>query len=123
MKRTLFPEGTMKPQDFYTRQTSDNGVKFLLESPNNTRSNEWLLVAGAESSRYEKAHRETIKATLAGSDSTEQGNILLASLVIDWSFKESCILENVLELIVNSPYIKVNLDRFVVNRINFFKKK
>lgn len=113
----------MNPKDFYTRAESDNGVKFILEAPDGSTTGEWLLVAGAESSRYEKAHRETIKATLAGSNSTEQGDILLSALIIDWSFEEKCTPEATLEFLQNALYIKLNLDRFVVNRANFFKKK
>lgn len=113
----------MKRNDFYTRPESDKGIKFPLEAPDGSTTGEWLNVAGAESSRYEKAHRETIKATLAGSDSTEQGDILLSALVIDWSFEEKCTPEVVLEFLKNTPYIKAALDRFVVNRANFLKKK
>ena len=110
----------MKPQDFFTRKESDQGVKFPLEAPDGSKTNEWLLVAGAESFRYEKAYRDTVKATLAGSDSAEQGDILLSSLVISWSFEQPCTQDNVATFLKNSPYIKVSLDRFVVNRANFF---
>jgi len=113
----------MNPQDFYTRPESDKGVKFPLEFPDGTQSDEWLTVVGVESSRYEKAHRATIKATLAGSDSLEQGDILLSALVIDWSFEQECTPEIVLDFLQNAPYVKVSLDRFVVNRANFLKKK
>lgn len=113
----------MKRKDFHTRSESDKGVKFLLESPDGTQSDEWLLVAGVESIRYEKAHRDTIKATLNGSDSLEQGNILLSALVIDWSFEDECTPEIVLDFLQNAPYIKAALDRFAINRANFLKKK
>lgn len=113
----------MKRKDFYTRPESDKGVKFHLVGPDGTQSDEWLLVAGAESLRYEKTHRDTVKAIIAGSDSLEQGNILLAALIIDWSFEDECTSEIVLDFLQNAPYIKVDLDRFVVNRANFLKKK
>ncbi len=113
----------MDRKDFYTRPESDKGAKFPLESPDGTQSDEWLTVVGVESIRYEKAHRETIKATIAGSDSLEQGNILLSELVIDWSFEDECTPEIVLDFLQNAPYIKAALDRFVVNRANFIKKK
>ncbi len=113
----------MNPQDFYTRPSSDKGVKFLLETPEGIQSDEWLLAVGVESSRYEKAHRKTMKAILAGSDPQEQGDILLSSIVIGWSFEDECTPEAVLEFLQNTPYIKAALDRFVVNRANFLKKK
>lgn len=110
-------------EEFYTRRLSDEGVKFPLEAPDGTQSDEWLVVVGIESARYEKAYVDTMKATVAGADSTEQSNILLASLVTDWSFKEPCTLDNVVVFLMNAPYIKNNLDKFVVERVNFLKKK
>jgi len=113
----------MNPQDFYTRELSDKGVKFPLESPDGTQSDEWFTVVGAESSRYEKVHRESVKATIAGSDSVDQGDLLLSALVINWSFQVDCTPDAVLDFLKNTPYIKAALDQFVVNRMNFLKKK
>lgn len=110
-------------EEFYTRKLSDEGIKFPLEAPDGTQSDEWLIVAGVESARYEKAYVDTMKATVKGADLTEQSNILLASLVIDWSFEEPCIVDNVVVFLMNVPYIKIDLDRFVADRTNFLKKK
>lgn len=123
MKRTKFSAGYLKPEDFYTRPQSDLGVKFPIEAPDGTQSSEWITVVGAESSLYEKAYRETMKATLTGSDSIEQSDILLSNLVINWSFNTDCTNETVLKFLQNTPYIKAALDKFVVNRANFLKKK
>ncbi len=113
----------MNPQDFYTREMAEKGVKFLLDLPDGTKSDEWLLVVGAESARYEKAHREVVKLILDGADPAEQGDRLLSSLIIGWSFDTDCTPESVLEFFQNSKYIKVDVDRFVVKRANFLKKK
>lgn len=114
----------MKSHDFYTRGDSDKGVKYPLELPDGVNSGEWLRVVGSESSLYEKAHEETVRSVLAGDNSDgKQSYILLAALVIDWSFDEPCTTDTVIKFLKNAPYIKHGLDRFVVNRVNFYKKK
>lgn len=107
---------------FYTLEQSNTGKVLYLTELDGTKSEDWLRVAGADSDLYEDgltAEREELS-----SDDVKRVKAasvrLYASLVLEWSFDLPCTKENVLELFMNSPFVRRQVIRFVDERQDFF---
>jgi len=119
--------------DFFTKPASEAGVKIPLPLPDGSESSEWVLVAGMESDRYRQANaiaeREalSIPSDVDHADRVEAMYVtstrLIASLIIEWSFKKELSLSSATELLDNAPYIRDLINRSAADRAAFVKKK
>ena len=123
----------MKRQDFFTKTPSNNGSKMeLIDPATNKLSGESLTVLGFDSDVFNQAlnekRRDNVRVlTLPKEEQEEQTEIaerkLIASLVTGWTFEEAFTEEGLLELIIESPSVKNQIDKFASNRANFINPR
>jgi len=122
----------MDPEDFYTR--SGTLVKFILKDIHGKDSGQWLMVGGIESTPWRRNRQERMALRLTQSlsgtipedenkDKDRDTAYLLSQVVADWSFTKAFSQKAVQDLLYNTPYIMDDLDTFISNRGNFFRKK
>jgi hypothetical protein len=104
----------------FTREAANAGVRVNIPD-----SDDWIHVLGQDSDAFRKAQAEMRKSILGyvqenGEKSRHTLEFmslvdkltddLKASLVADWSFEETCTVENVKELFLNAPAIAELVD-------------
>lgn len=125
-------------QQFFTREKANNGIKLPLYTPTGEKTDHWLLIRGVDSDTYQACQRSllseqaNIKADLqiiedkqerkkiAAQKLEDQENTLIASLVVDWSFKTQCNEKNIKKLLVEAPQIKQAINTISTKRSLFF---
>lgn len=123
------------PQDFYTRQKANEGVKLPLCLPDGTPTDEYLVIRGVDSDQYRSAETSANYETLMLMQRERQGKKkpdlearkkiklrLIASLVADWSLEEACSEKNIMQLLKEAPQILEDIDHFANDRKGFFNK-
>lgn len=123
----------MGMEKFFTRKTSNEGIKVPLYYPGtNEPSGEWLMVAGMESDAFRQAEhqakRKTFEiASMQEPDRTEAHlelrRFVVASLVRGWSFEKECTPENVVEFLREAPQIEEAVNTIASKRHLFFVKE
>lgn len=123
----------MSMEKFFTRQTSNEGIKVPLYYPGtNEPSGEWIRVRGMESDVFRKAEHEAKRKAVAIASLPEEERdaahlelkrALVASLVIDWSFEQECTLENVINFFREAPQIEDAINTIASKRHLFFVKE
>lgn len=119
---------------FNVVKMSNDGVKLFLHLPDGTKTDEFLVVRGADSKIFRnhqaRANREKVKlAKKQGQDpaqlARQHADIdrrLVATLISDWSFEAECTEENVAKFLADAPQVQTQIDIFAGDRTNFFKK-
>lgn len=117
---------------FNVKAKSDEGVKVPLSLPDGTETDEYLVVRGTDSKAFVAAQTKHQRATLKLAKDKEKDTVgnrkvlarkLVASLVAGWSFEDmECNEENVIKFFETAPQIQDEVDKFAIDRSNFFVK-
>lgn len=120
-------------EEFFTRKVANEGRKMMLELPDGTPTEQYLLVLGIDSDTFRQAsvvaERRTLEAQIikdADQRAVEESAVareFVASLVTGWSFEQECTLDNVVKFFKEAPQIQTKVDRFAANRRAFFGSK
>lgn len=116
--------------EFETRDACNEGVRVQLEDKTGRPTEHWLLVLGPDSDAYRRAsvrvQRESfaLGATLDPEErdqrAIEMGREMVASLIVDWSFKTPCTRANVVQFLTKAPYVEELVNDRVTSRVGFF---
>lgn len=123
----------MKPQDFFTRQRSNEGERMYIIDPlTGIKSNEYLIVRGFDSDEFNAAlvdkRRENARILSLPQEEQKEASeaaelVLIASTVGGWSFDADYTLEALLELLREAPSVCTEIDKFSSNRANFINPR
>lgn len=104
----------------------------LIDPATNKLSGESLQVLGFDSDQFADAISEKRKENIRilalpqeeQAEEMEGAEIrMIASLVVGWSFEETLTQEAICELIVESPAIRLQIDKFASDRANFINPR
>jgi hypothetical protein len=117
---------------FRTRDKSNEGVKIPLVNPG-TGEVEWIKIRGIDSDIFREANLVSLRKALdiSALKSEEERKAaaekerleLMATLVIDWSFDEPCVHDEIVKVLKNSPIIADAINHKAANRSLFLEKK
>jgi hypothetical protein len=119
---------------FNVVKKATEGVKMPLNLPDGTPTEHFIVVRGADSTRFRgakaKYNRELAKGLKSCKDDAEKQEALqdettrkmVAALVVDWSFDTECNETNIRKFLADSPQIQEQIDSFAGVRSNFFVK-
>lgn len=120
-------------QEFYTRQTANEGVQLPLYRPDGTLSEHWLRVRGVDSDHFRraeaKAKRKAVELAQIEDEQKRAEAVreteleCIAALVAGWSFEQEASLINVVNFLREAPQIADMVNRFAARRAEFFSKK
>lgn len=120
-------------EKFFTKEQADKGVKIELTYPDGSKSDEWLMMRGTDSSAFKLAnHQVRIELIDLMEEEnkeivftrTQEANIkLLSSLVADWSFDMELTEKNVINFLTQAPQIADKIDTLSTNRSLFTKSE
>lgn len=116
----------MRATDFHTKEKHNKGTKVLLDAPDGTKTEEFLVLLGRDSEAFRKGQAKyrdrmiSAKSEGVEFDSHKEGIELTASAVVGWSFEEPCTKEAVCDLLTNAPYILDKLDAELYDNKRFF---
>lgn len=120
-------------QEFFTRQTANEGVELPLYLPDGSISEEKLTVRGVDSDAFREAeaHAKRKAVELAQiEDPRERARMVretelacIAALVANWTFDQPCSRENVVNFLREAPQIADAVNRFAARRAEFYTKK
>lgn len=115
---------------FFTRRKANEGIKLPLWTPQGTKSEHWVRIMGVDSDEFRAANAESQRDALRIAqmdDKAEQARaiadskrMLVAALVIDWSFDRPCTRESVAEFFLEAPQIMDSIDVAASRRALFF---
>lgn len=119
-------------EDYMTAQRAQDAVQMFLTLPDGTKTTDFLLVVGTESSEFrtakyvqeqralEIARKDTIEERMAA---VEDARIsVLAACIKGWSFDVPFSGAAAKELLAGAPYLADTVDTFISRRANFFAK-
>lgn len=119
-------------EDYKTAQRAQDAVKMYLVLPDGTRTDDYLMLVGTESSEFrgakyvqeqralEIARKDTIEERMAA---VEDARIsVLAACIKGWSFDVPFSGAAAKELLAGAPYLADTVDTFISRRANFFAK-
>ena len=116
---------------FRTRDKSNEGVKIPLVNPG-TGEVEWIKILGADSDIFRQANLASLRKALDISalpeeerkEATEKERFeLMATLVIEWSFDEPCVHDEIVNVLKNAPMIADIVNTKAGTRSLFLEKK
>ncbi|MAF43768.1 MAG: hypothetical protein CMI54_06340 [Parcubacteria group bacterium] len=118
-------------EEFFTRQKSNEGVKLPLVHPDGSPSKHWIKVRNTKSDAFRdklSAQYEMQQAAIGAQDENGNAievealdqNVLLATLIADWSLEDELSDENKLKLMVEAPQIADQIDKYATNNKLFF---
>jgi hypothetical protein len=118
-------------ESFFTKELSEKGQRVPLRLPNGEETEHWFHVVGTDSDRFRNGAAEINQRFLKEAGKTltpeesakqrEEKNLLFLALTItDWSFPAPCDEANKVRLLRNAPALAEMVDRFSINRRNFF---
>ena len=119
-------------EDYKTAQRAQNAVQMFLTLPDGTKTTDYLLVVGTESSEFRSAKYAQEQRAFEISkmesmeqrmDAVEDARInVLASCVKGWSFDVPFTPEAAKDLLKGAPYLTDAVDVFISRRAHFFAK-
>lgn len=118
--------------EFFTRQKANEGIKLTLTLPNGEDTDHFLMIRGVDSDVFREAEAEAKRNAMqiAALEDKEQRKVamadeklvLVAALIMDWSFDEECSLENVKHFLKEAPHIADQVDQIAARRTLFFRE-
>lgn len=121
----------MSMKQFFTREKANEGKKLMLDNPDGTPSEHFIVIRSVDSDAHQEAainrDRQYLKAASAESDEEKNQIIkslrldVLASLIVDWSLPEKCTPKNARLLLKEAPQIATEIDRHSSNRSFFYE--
>jgi hypothetical protein len=115
---------------FFTREKANTGLECPLWLPNGTKSEHSIKIRGMDSDEFREAEQNAQKALAlaAASDNPkevtrvylEQKVLLVASLIISWTFPDECNMENCVKFLTEAPQILDAINKTASNRKLFF---
>lgn len=119
-------------EDYKTAQRAQDAVQMFLTLPDGTKTTDYLLVVGTESSEFRSAKYaqeqrafeiSKLESMEARMDAVEDARItVLASCVKGWSFDVPFTPEAAKDLLKGAPYLADAVDVFISRRAHFFAK-
>ena len=128
-------------EGFATSELSEEGVKIPLIDVEGNPTKHWLKIKSVDSKAFKKAQAVFRKNVLEAHElenndssfdyskiSDKETNRLLASLVVDWSFKNDdgteykCNEKSIIELLEQAPVLAQEIDEVSSKRRNFIKR-
>lgn len=119
-------------EDYKTAKRAQNAVQMFLTLPDGTKTTDYLLVVGTESSEFRSAKYAQEQRAFEISkmesmeqrmDAVEDARInVLASCVKGWSFDVPFTPEAAKDLLKGAPYLTDAVDVFISRRAHFFAK-
>lgn len=119
-------------EDYKTTQRAQDAVKMFLVLPDGTRTDDYLMLVGTESTdfrgaKYKQEQRAleisrlgTIEERMAAVEDARMS--VLAACVKGWSFDVPFSEASAKELLAGAPYLADTVDTFISRRANFFAK-
>ena len=127
--------GKVGMEAFNVVKKSNEGVTLPLSLPDGTKTDEYLVVLGADSQKFQEAvsiaysekaklrtsiDDEKISVDDAAKQTEEINRRMVSALVIDWSFDETCNGTNVCKFFHDAPQIQDAVNLYAGDRSNFF---
>lgn len=119
-------------EDYKTAQRAQDAVQMFLTLPDGTKTTDYLLVVGTESSEFRSAKYaqeqrafeiSKLESMEQRMDAVEDARItVLASCVKGWSFDVPFTPEAAKDLLKGAPYLADAVDVFISRRAHFFAK-
>lgn len=119
-------------QEFFTKQNAEEGVTLPLFTPDGNATQHWLKIRGVDSDTFAMAEFEAKRemmniAQIEDIRERDRRNlknktVLIASLVMGWSFELECTKDNVVNFLTNAPQIREAINVAAGDRARFFKK-
>lgn len=128
-------------EGFATNKLSEEGIKIPLMDVDGNPTKHWIVIKGTDSKAFKKAQSVFRKNVLEAQElaevtdgydfsliSEKETNVLLASLVVDWSFKNDdgtpyeCNTKNIVEVLEQAPVLADEIDKVSSRRRNFIKR-
>lgn len=120
-------------ESFFTREKANNGVEVPLWRPDGTKSEHHILIRGVDSDVFRiaeaEARRKSIEISMV-QDTLEKAQaiqdaklILIAHLVISWTFEKECTIENIVSFFREAPQIADAVDQVASKRSLFFAQR
>lgn len=116
--------------EFFTRDTANEGKRVYLHSPDGVKTEHWVLVRSVDSDAYEQAKIQRDRALLdaPSSDDDEAYNAfiretrlnMIASVIAGWSFDEELTPENVRVFLDKAPQIAREIEQLSSSRSFFY---
>lgn len=126
---------------FATAELSEEGIVIPLKDVDGKLTEHWVKIRGTDCSAFKKAQASFRKKIMEiheletanpSSDYSKQAeaatNKLLASLVVEWSFKEDdgspyeCSEKNIIHVLTQAPILANEIDEASARRRNFIKR-
>lgn len=119
-------------EDFFTRDSANDGIRLPLVLPDGTPTSHWLDIRGIDSDAFCEEEADSFRRGLQLASEKDEAKRKLArkeedlrvtaTLVKGWSFEKPCALDNVIALLRNAPQIKKQVEVAAYDRARFFKK-
>lgn len=119
-------------EDYMTAQRAQDAVQMFLTLPDGTKTTDFLLVVGTESSEFRSAKYaqeqrafeiSKLESMEQRMDAVEDARIsVLATCVKGWSFDVPFSPEAAKDLLKGAPYLADAVDVFISRRAHFFAK-
>lgn len=118
---------------FFTREKTNEGIDLPLVTPSGEETEHTLRIRGVDSDEFRLADAQSRRKILALADvpdKEERERVLeenklqlIATLIVSWTFKQECTMENKIAFLKNAPQIADAIDRVASSRRLFFKKE
>lgn len=118
-------------EQFHTRQKANEGVELPLTLPDGTPTDHVIRIRSVYSDAFRAAdaisRRKLVEMSIGGEKGkvdealAEEKLILLANLIISWTFETTLTVESATEFLREAPQIADQIDRLASRRSLFFR--
>ncbi len=118
--------------EFFTRDTANEGKRVHLHTPDGERTEHWVLVRSVDSDAYEMAKIQRDRALLDAPDSKDDKAYnafiretrlnMIASVIAGWSFDEDLTPENIRTFLEKAPQIAREIENLAASRSFFYTR-
>ncbi|MGI9277482.1 MAG: hypothetical protein ACR2PT_21870 [Endozoicomonas sp.] len=119
--------------NFFTRQKANEGIKLPLVTPDGETTEHFIMIRGIDSDAFREAETEARRSALqvaaiedevARNEAiTAEKLTLMTSLVLDWSFDQTCSPDYIRNFLREAPQIADQIDQLAAKRSLFFAKE
>lgn len=117
----------MNIDQLYTVEDHEHGAEMQVRGPDGILLDMFVSLKGVDSKTFRKAYNQAKREILLGEDSAEAEAKVLAEVSTGWrGFNdkgEELIFtkELAIQLYINAPYLKEQVDQFIAKRKNFIQ--